>query len=86
MKGKTQKPHFVGCGNFDLDIQEGIRLCYFRRILENFNKAVLLDNKDSVAAVIAMRQKKQLVEAEIRKGFYKSNVIIFGWKKRKSEK
>ncbi|MCH6559565.1 hypothetical protein IH799_04315 [candidate division KSB1 bacterium] len=77
MKGQTQQPHFAGGGNLVLDIQEGICLCDLRRIFENFDKAVLLNNKDSVAAVIAMRQKKRLVEAEIRKGFYEYHIIIF---------
>ena len=78
MECQTQQPHLIVCGNFVLDIQEGIRLCYFRRIFENFNEAVLLNNKDSVAAVIAMRQKYGLAEAEIWKGFYEYHTIIFG--------
>ncbi len=77
MECQTQQPHLIVCGNFVLDIQEGICFGDLRRIFENFNEAVLLNNKDSVAAIIAMRQKKRLVEAEISKGFYEYHIIIF---------
>ncbi len=52
-----------------MDIQEGICFGDLRRIFENFNEAVLLNNKDSVAAVIAMRQKSGWLKLRLGKAF-----------------